>query len=1144
VRYRYISLLFALTLATNVIAGPATLSLSGSNPLRFGSTALGGSLDLSLVLTNSSTTTAATSLSQNSNATSEFQYKGGTFPGVGGTCTDQLAKKSTCSIVLTFAPASARALSATLSFMYGNGTSTVSFNRGLSGIGIPATLNLGRSAVSAGIVGVGTSKNITLTLSNSSPTAATTLTPGGMTSQFSYTGGSYPGTGGTCGNSLSGNSTCSLSLTFSPVASGLVSGNIGIIYNDGALTQQAFITLSGTGAVAVVQAPTSVTFFGATQLGLTQDASVTLTNTNKTMGATLLAEGSPALSGVIQFKGGSFPGTGGTCGVSLAASSSCKLVYTFAPSAAGANSATAKISYFDGQYTQTLSVNLSGTGAAAANINIGAVNYNFPLTEVGTPSSVNVAITNSGGSPATSVGATFSGPFGFKGGTFPGTGGTCSTQLGPKKNCIIVAAFSPNAGTDYSESLNVSFNDGMQVRNAGATLAGVGKSVGGGLTIPGGETSVFSDTAAGGISFFALSVKNNGTATVGFSASSNFTGVFSFPGGFPGSAGTCSTKVRLARSATCTLYLAFNPQAVSNYSGSLQLLYNVVQNGQLQTVAHTLQGRGFAPAVLSFSSPLVFSNVKTNHPSSTAVTVTNSGAATANSIYFGGIGGAFSQTNNCPSSLPSLGTCTVTYTYAPLSGTSDSANSLLYYDNGAGMQTLSENLSGTSVASALLVAQVNDFGSLLLNSFSDQTIVITNQRNATANSISIGTTDGPFAFKGGSYPGQGGTCSSSLVAGNSCTVVVRFTPISLVLSSNNWTITYNDGTATNTAPLALTGTGAAGLTTAKDFGVSNDGAFSTVSVSATAPYVVTAQFFDTSHALVNTVSVASLGALPTVYLARSRVSGHSAILMYYGYDVKLAIYDRSGNSTSGLKTWASSNNGYSPSFDISDSGTAAVSWSSYNNWGFNTYLVTTNGTVTDMSGGLVNDGACYISGGIALNKSTGAGVATCQGYHSNYLEFRRFNANGSWSGQQTVVPNSSNSANEDSHFVGMNDSGQFVIVQQGIGGDRWYANFFNADSSYVGNLYLGSTGSASSDGVSGVHVRITTIGSDYIIPWKDDSRNGVYFGHYRRVHPNGTIESSDSPAADGMNSIQIDGNNNVYYISQGIVKMNDFSIAP
>src|SRR6266404_2250921 len=65
----------------------------------------------------------------------------------------------------------------------------------------------------------------------------------------------------------------------------------------------------------------------------------------------------------------------------------------------------------------------------------------------------------------------------------------------------------------------------------------------------------------------------------------------------------------------------------------------------------------------------------------------------------------------------------------------------------------------------------------------------------------------PFTFKGGTYPGTGGTCSASLAAAGTCTVVVTYSPVTIAIHTNTVVISYNDGVAAQTSSRPLQGTG-------------------------------------------------------------------------------------------------------------------------------------------------------------------------------------------------------------------------------------------------------------------------------------------------------------------------------------------------
>ena len=70
----------------------------------------------------------------------------------------------------------------------------------------------------------------------------------------------------------------------------------------------------------------------------------------------------------------------------------------------------------------------------------------------------------------------------------------------------------------------------------------------------------------------------------------------------------------------------------------------------------------------------------------------------------------------------------------------------------------------------------------------------------------------PYSFKGGTYPGTGGTCVATLVGAATCSIVVTYNPVTVATHNQNVQVTYNDGAAAQTSTRAMTGVGvAAGL---------------------------------------------------------------------------------------------------------------------------------------------------------------------------------------------------------------------------------------------------------------------------------------------------------------------------------------------
>jgi hypothetical protein len=154
----------------------------------------------------------------------------------------------------------------------------------------------------------------------------------------------------TCGTSVPARGSCTITVTFTPTASGKQTGTVTI--TDSAINSPQIIALTGYGRLPVTVSPLTLSF-GTVIVGTTSTAkSVTVTNNMKT---TLTVS-------AIGFTGADpadFAQTN-TCGSSLGAGAQCTVSVTFTPKAAGARTATLSIT--DTASTSPQSVSLTGTG--------------------------------------------------------------------------------------------------------------------------------------------------------------------------------------------------------------------------------------------------------------------------------------------------------------------------------------------------------------------------------------------------------------------------------------------------------------------------------------------------------------------------------------------------------------------------------------------------------------------------------------------------------------------------------------------------------------------------------------------------------------------------------------------------------------
>jgi hypothetical protein len=102
------------------------------------------------------------------------------------------------------------------------------------------------------------------------------------------------------------------------------------------------------------------------------------------------------------------------------------------------------------------------------------------------------------------------------------------------------------------------------------------------------------------------------------------------------------------------------------------------------------------------------------------------------------------------------------------------------------------------------------YGAVPAGGSADLTFLVSNAGDTTATALQPSPgqlLSAPFSYAGGSYPGTGGSCSASLAAGASCTVVVTFRPTSPVDAADTIALGYV-GVGAQLATLVISGAGA------------------------------------------------------------------------------------------------------------------------------------------------------------------------------------------------------------------------------------------------------------------------------------------------------------------------------------------------
>lgn len=215
------------------------------------------------------------------------------------------------------------------------------------GLVITGSASLGTIAVG------GSSTPQVLTLTNYSQSNAT-FSPPTLPTHFSYAGGTFPGSGGNCISPLSPASSCTISVVFSPTATGNFNSNVNFNYNDGNPQTSQFL-LSGIAVTpgALTGAPSVVSFAGSFS-DVNPVQSILLTNTG---GYPITV--TSALTGTNPAK---FSVSG--CSSQLLLNDYCYLSINYGTSGGfvtPAHTATLTLNYYNGVSSQNSSINLTGS---------------------------------------------------------------------------------------------------------------------------------------------------------------------------------------------------------------------------------------------------------------------------------------------------------------------------------------------------------------------------------------------------------------------------------------------------------------------------------------------------------------------------------------------------------------------------------------------------------------------------------------------------------------------------------------------------------------------------------------------------------------------------------------------------------------
>jgi Beta-propeller repeat/Abnormal spindle-like microcephaly-assoc'd, ASPM-SPD-2-Hydin len=741
----------SLVITDNAAGSPQNVSFTGTGTIAqmsggwsvtFGNTAVGTTAMQSFTITDVGTVplNVGTISIGGSNAADFSQTNN---------CAATIAPKGFCTVTVTFTPS---ATGPRITFMTipedGGG---VAFGLRLSGNGVTATgvLNPSPAALTFNSLPVGsTSSSQPLTLTNPG-SGAISVTSIQASGDFAQTN--------TCGSSVAANSSCMVSVTFTPTASGTRNGTLTI--TDSASNSPQTVSLAGTGTAPVIAVSTAALTFSAQVLGSTSASQpVTVSNTGNAVAS---------LSSITAT--GDFAQTS-NCGTTLAASTSCTVNVTFIPTATGTR--TGSLSIVDNAAGSPQAVSLSGTGANSV-LNPSPLALAYAAQLVGSTSNPQpVTLTNPGSTAISVTSIQPSGDF--------AQANTCGSSVAANSTCTINVTFTPTASGTRNGTLTITDSASNSSQTISLTGTGTAPVITVSTTALTFSTQVLGSTSAPQ----SVTVSNTGNAAASLSSIT--------AGGDFAQTNNCGTS--LAPSASCTVNVTFTPTASGTRTAALTITDN--DPGSPQTVL--LTGTGGSVVLNVSTGTLTFpAQALASASTSQPVTLSNPGLTP---ISISGIvaSGDFGQTNNCGASLAAASSCTVSVTFTPTA--SGTRTGTLTITDTASNSPQSVSLSGSGVTPTLtLSASSFYFGTVVVGtSSSARSVTLSNTGSVPVTFTSIQTTSSDYQ--------QTNTCGTSLNVGSSCAVNIVFQPTTFNARSGSLLITDNAAGSPQNVPFTGTGT--------------------------------------------------------------------------------------------------------------------------------------------------------------------------------------------------------------------------------------------------------------------------------------------------------------------------------------------------
>jgi hypothetical protein len=377
-----------------------------------------------------------------------------------------------------------------------------------------------------------------------------------------------------CGTSLPPSGSCTVTVSFTPIAMGTRTGSL--LVTDDAENSPQNVSLSGIGIAPIVKLSAASLTFPSTILGTISVAKEVIVSN----------AGTAALKINTVFSSGNFSEADNCAGAFIPPSSSCTVRVRFKPSVSGTISGAVTIT--DAASNSPQIVNLKGTAVDPVTLTPASLGFgSVAVGQISAPKTVTVSNNQS-----TSLNFTYS-----VSGNYQVTASgknPCSAILPKLSQCTVSVKFSPNSDGLIRGAFTVTHDASFSPQST--NLSGTGLS---GSSVPltfSPASVIFGNVVVGTTSARAkVTVRNTSNTTVnvtGIAASGNYavTGAKSAPCGGPLGAG-----------ATCGILVTYGPTVPGNNAGAV----TIDDDSGVSPQTFNLIGTGILPVTLSPGS-LVF----------------------------------------------------------------------------------------------------------------------------------------------------------------------------------------------------------------------------------------------------------------------------------------------------------------------------------------------------------------------------------------------------------------------------------------------------------------------------------------------------------------------------------------------------------